>query len=73
MYRNRCSNFVFARHAKLDPEGALRRANTKFEQRFRYIECALATRGVGVDQASLEEMDALWEEAKGLGERPIPD
>ena len=62
-----------ARHVKVDPEGALRRANTKFEQRFRYIEHALATRGMGVDQASLEEMDALWEEAKGLGEGPKSD
>ncbi|MCI0400911.1 MAG: nucleoside triphosphate pyrophosphohydrolase [Gammaproteobacteria bacterium] len=56
-----------ARHAKVDPETALRRANTKFEHRFRFIERALEERGKRIQGASLEEMDALWEEAKQLG------
>lgn len=57
-----------ARHAGLDPETALRRANRKFERRFRYIEQRLAARGSGPEDSTLEAMDALWEEAK-LSER----
>ncbi len=55
-----------ARHAKTDPEAALRQTNAKFERRFRYIEEQLAARGKVLGQASLEEMDALWDEAKTL-------
>ena len=54
-----------ARHAGVDPEAAARRANAKFERRFRFIEEALAQRGVAPGKASLAEMDALWNEAKG--------
>jgi ATP diphosphatase len=54
-----------ARHVGADPEMALRRANAKFERRFAYIERALAENGRSPDGASLEEMDALWNEAKG--------
>lgn len=54
-----------ARHASVDPETALRRANRKFESRFAYIEKRLAKRGKTPTDSSLEEMDALWEEAKG--------
>ncbi len=53
-----------ARHAGVDPEAAARRANAKFERRFRFIEEALAQRGVAPGKASLAEMDALWNEAK---------
>jgi MazG family protein len=53
-----------ARFARIDPETALRRANAKFERRFRYIESALAEQGRTPEQASLEEMDLFWEEAK---------
>jgi ATP diphosphatase len=53
-----------ARHIGADPELALRRTNAKFERRFAYIERALAARGRSLDGASLEEMDALWNEAK---------
>ncbi len=52
------------RHLKADPEAALRAANAKFERRFAYIEAALAKRGRKPEQATLEEMDALWNEAK---------
>lgn len=55
-----------ARHLKVDPEGALRAANAKFTRRFHHIERALAARGVKPGTASLEEMEALWQEAKGL-------
>lgn len=53
-----------ARHAGIDPELALRGTNVKFERRFGYIERALALRGRSLESASLQEMDALWNEAK---------
>ncbi len=53
-----------ARHLKVDPEAALRRANAKFDRRFRAIEAALAAQDRGPDQATLAEMDALWDAAK---------
>jgi ATP diphosphatase len=53
-----------ARHVRADPEMALRRTNAKFERRFAHIERALAAKGRTLDGASLEEMDALWNEAK---------
>src|SRR5258708_23134075 len=53
-----------ARHVGADPEMALRRTNAKFERRFAYIERALASQGRSLESASLEEMDALWNEAK---------
>jgi len=56
-----------ARHLKVDPEAALRAANDKFTRRFRHIEAALAARGVKPGGASLEEMEALWQEAKAKG------
>jgi ATP diphosphatase len=49
-----------ARHLKVDPESALRRANGKFERRFRAIETALKAEGRSAAEASLEEMEALW-------------
>jgi nucleoside triphosphate diphosphatase len=54
-----------ARHVGADPEHALRGTNTKFERRFAYIERALAAQGRSLENASLMEMDALWNEAKG--------
>jgi ATP diphosphatase len=53
-----------ARHVRADPEMALRRTNAKFERRFAHIERALAAKGRTLEGASLEEMDALWNEAK---------
>jgi ATP diphosphatase len=53
-----------ARHVGADPDSALRGTNAKFERRFGYIERALAARGQSLEDASLEEMDALWNEAK---------
>ncbi len=52
-----------ARHLDIEPEAALRTANLKFEQRFRYIETELRARG-GIEQANLQDMDAAWEKAK---------
>jgi ATP diphosphatase len=53
-----------ARHVDADPECALRATNAKFERRFAYIERALEAQGRTLGQASLAEMDALWNEAK---------
>lgn len=53
-----------ARFLKVDPESALRATNRKFERRFRYIERALNEQGRDAKDASLAEMDALWNEAK---------
>jgi len=53
-----------ARHVGADPEMALRGTNAKFERRFAYIERALAARDRSLEDASLAEMDALWNEAK---------
>ena len=49
---------------KADPEAAVRRTNEKFMRRFHYIEEQLAARGSSLDAASLDEMDALWNDAK---------
>jgi nucleoside triphosphate diphosphatase len=62
-----------ARHVGADPEAALRGTNAKFERRFAYIERALEAKGGSLEGATLAEMDALWNEAKGAekaAERP---
>jgi ATP diphosphatase len=53
-----------ARHLHVDPEAVLRQTNQKFERRFAAIERALAARGKSPENATLAEMDALWNEAK---------
>jgi ATP diphosphatase len=53
-----------ARHAGIDPEEALRATNRKFERRFRFVERGLAERGMAPAQSSLDEMEALWQDAK---------
>ena len=53
-----------ARHIGADPEVALRGTNAKFERRFAHIERALAAQGRSLEDASLDEMDELWNEAK---------
>jgi ATP diphosphatase len=57
-----CANL--ARMLEVDPEDALRAANTKFTRRFRWIEQALAAQGRDPEQSDLAEMDGLWEAAK---------
>ncbi|MBO3276473.1 nucleoside triphosphate pyrophosphohydrolase [Pseudomonas schmalbachii] len=59
-----------ARHLKVDPETALRAANTKFERRFRYIEDVLRDAGRKPEECTLEELDAIWSEAKREEENP---
>lgn len=59
-----CANM--ARRLGVDPEEALRGTNAKFVRRFRHIETAMAAKGRKPGEASLEEMDAAWDEAKRL-------
>ncbi len=54
-----------ARHLQHEPEAALKVTNRKFRRRFRYIEQGLKARGRTLDAATLDEMEALWQEAKG--------
>jgi len=54
-----------ARHLGVDPEAALRGTNDKFVRRFSHIEDELAVEGRMPEQASLDEMEALWQAAKG--------
>ncbi len=53
-----------ARRMKIDPEAALQRANAKFKRRFESIESAMHDAGRSFDDVTLEELDALWNEAK---------
>lgn len=55
-----------ARHLDVDAETALMSTNRKFRQRFAYIESELAKQGRTTEQASLEEMEQLWQQAKGV-------
>lgn len=54
-----------ARYLKIEPEAALKLTNRKFRKRFRYIEQKLTEQGRALDAATLEEMEGLWQEAKG--------
>ncbi len=56
-----------ARKLGVDPEQCLRGTNGKFERRFRHVESRLAEQGRRPEQASLEEMDSYWDEAKARG------
>jgi nucleoside triphosphate diphosphatase len=53
-----------ARHLRVDPEGAIRRTNQKFARRFAHIEREIVRRGGRLEDTTLAEMDALWNEAK---------
>jgi MazG family protein len=53
-----------ARFVKVDPEQALRKTNAKFRRRFTYIEQKLGERGKTLADSNIEEMEALWQEAK---------
>ena len=58
-----------ARFVSLCPEDALRKTIDKFQRRFQYIERELPKRGMKLGEASLEEMDKLWDEVKKLEKR----
>jgi MazG family protein len=53
-----------ARYLSLDPESALRRTNRKFRRRFQYLEEKLREQGRKPTDASLEDMESLWQESK---------
>jgi len=53
-----------ARHLEVDAEAALRQTNGKFERRFRAIERALHAAARKLEDASLDELEALWQQAK---------
>jgi ATP diphosphatase len=61
-----------ARHAGVDPEAALRATNAKFRRRFAHIEARLSDAGRAPADASLAEMEDLWQEAKHLPEEDAP-
>ncbi|MCU1284512.1 MAG: MazG family protein [Acidobacteriales bacterium] len=58
-----------ARYLSLDPESALRKTNRKFTKRFQYMEQELTNTGRTVHDASLEEMESLWQQAKQIPEK----
>lgn len=62
----------FARHMDIDPETALRATNQKFYRRFKFIEDSLKKLGKSPEGSDLQEMDALWDEAKAK-EKALPD
>ncbi len=64
-----CGDLIFAvsniaRHLGIDPEDALRQANSKFDRRFRAVEACLHEDGKRPEDSCLEEMDALWDGVK---------
>ena len=58
-----------ARKLDVDAETALKKTNRKFRQRFKYIEDELKTNGKTLEKSDLQEMDALWNAAKGSESR----
>ena len=57
------------RYLQIDPEAALKRTNASFERRFRYVERGLQAQGKTPQEATLAEMDALWDEGKARERR----
>jgi tetrapyrrole methylase family protein/MazG family protein len=57
----------WARWLNIEPETALRQANAKFYRRFCYIEESVAANGKSMEAYTLEELDAIWDEAKAKG------
>lgn len=53
-----------ARHLHVEPEGALRRANAKFERRFRRVEAILRAQGIDPAEAGIDRMELAWTEVK---------
>jgi nucleoside triphosphate diphosphatase len=59
-----------ARYLSLDPESALRKTNRKFKRRFQWMEERLRANGRGPAQASMDELEELWQQAKQQEPRP---
>ncbi|MGI8470073.1 MAG: nucleoside triphosphate pyrophosphohydrolase [Pyrinomonadaceae bacterium] len=62
-----------ARKLDVEPETALKKTNRKFRMRFKFIEQELKKRGRSLAESNLEEMDALWNEAKKAKKEKPPD
>ena len=60
-----------ARKLGIEPEDALRRGNRKFEERFAYVEQSLAAAGRRLEDTPLEDMEALWQEAKARAKNRV--
>jgi len=54
-----------ARYLSVDPESALRKTNRKFRRRFGFMEQRLRERGATPEKVSMEELESLWQQAKG--------
>ena len=61
-----------ARYLQLDPESALRKTNRKFKRRFQSVEAELRTAGRKLQDASLEELETLWQKSKQAEHQPPP-
>jgi len=59
-----------ARYLSLDPESALKKTNRKFKRRFQWMEERLRATGRGPGQASLDELEQLWQQAKQQENQP---
>jgi MazG family protein len=59
-----------ARYLSLDPESALKKTNRKFKRRFQWMEERLRVSGRGPQQASMDELEELWQRAKKQEEQP---
>jgi nucleoside triphosphate diphosphatase len=53
-----------ARYLSVDPESALRKTNRKFKRRFQWMEDRLRESGRSADQAAMDELESLWQQAK---------
>lgn len=61
-----------ARYLDVDPESALRKTNRKFKRRFQWMESRLVASGSSPQQATLDELEALWQQAKAQEHEPTP-
>jgi ATP diphosphatase len=59
-----------ARHLKVDPEQALRKANLKFEDRFRQVEQLCHQESIAIDTAGLERLESFWQQVKSNENNP---
>ena len=59
-----------SRYLAVDPESALRKTNQKFRRRFQWMERQLLEKGTSLEDASMDELESLWQEAKQQERRP---
>jgi uncharacterized protein YabN with tetrapyrrole methylase and pyrophosphatase domain len=59
-----------ARYLSLDPESALKKTNRKFKRRFQWMEEQLGASGRTPQQATMDELESLWQQAKQQGHEP---